>query len=145
VQDRIKGLSDDMAVRLLTTITQTQLRIKNYQAELTPEIRQALQGVVSSPHSDESFSGGELARQALLLLSEDPEIGPNLERLIENPPQKFDLGTTMVITVAALIAVQTHVRFERDKAGKWKLVIEKKPTNEGLLKILVRGILGWKG
>ena len=110
-----------------------------------PEIRQALQEEVSYSPLDEPSAAGELARQALLLLAEDPEIGPNLEQLIEHPSEKFGFEIEMAITVAVLIALQTHVRFERKPSGKWKLVIEKKPTQKGLLKALVRGILSWKG
>ena len=99
----------------MTTIAQAQLRRENYQTELTSEIRQALQEEVSSSPSDACSDAGELARQALLLVAEDPEIGPKLEQLIEHPPQKFGLGTTMVITAAVLIALQTHVKFERDE------------------------------
>ena len=146
MQDSIQALSDDTAIRILTTIAQAQLHTENYQAELTPEIRQALQEEVPSSPSGEPSDAGELARQALLLLAEDPGIGPNLEQLIENPPpESFGPVTIMAVTVAALIALQTHVKFERKPSGKWKLLIEKKPTQEGLLKALFRGILDWKG
>ncbi len=145
MQDSIQALNDDTAIRILTTIAQAQLRRESYQAEWTPEIRQALQEEVSYSPLDEPSAAGELARQALLLLAEDPEIGPNLEQLIEHPSEKFGFEIEMAITVAVLIALQTHVRFERKPSGKWKLVIEKKPTQKGLLKALVRGILSWKG
>lgn len=36
-----------------------------------------------------------------------------------------------------MIALQTHVRLKKDLTGRWKLLIEKKPAEDGLLKDLV--------
>lgn len=57
------------------------------------------------------------------------------------PPQRFDPASTLAVTAAVLLVLQTHVRFARDKAGQWSLTIEKKPTTESLLKPLVQKLL----
>jgi hypothetical protein len=44
---------------------------------------------------------------------------------------------TLAIGVAALIALQTHVKFERTKDGKILFKIEKKPLPVGLIKKLI--------
>ena len=33
---------------------------------------------------------------------------------------------------AVLIVLQTHLRFEKDKQGKWSIIMEKKPTDATL-------------
>jgi len=47
------------------------------------------------------------------------------------------------LTTAVLIALQTHLRFERDKKGQWALHVEKRPTKDALLKPLVEKLLGF--
>jgi hypothetical protein len=44
-----------------------------------------------------------------------------------------------------LVVLQTHVKFERDKAGRWSVKIEKKPTDNSLLKPLVQKLLSFIG
>jgi len=57
---------------------------------------------------------------------------------------KFFAGAeTVAIVVAALVALQTHVRFERDKDGRWSIKIEKKSTSDALLKPLVQKLLAF--
>src|SRR5580658_3598404 len=89
-------------------------------------------------------SDGELARQALVLLAEDPEMHASIETMAANwddSVQRFDFGAALSLTTAALIALQTHVKFERTSNGKWTLRIEKKPTRDGLLKALAEKII----
>ena len=89
-------------------------------------------------------SEGELARQALLVLAEDPEAAIAIERLASTPgdnAQVFDFG--IGLTVAVLIVLQTHVKFERNADGKWSLQVEKKPTSDGLVKGLVQKLIGF--
>lgn len=144
--DRIQNLDDETAVRILETVARARMRGADVQTDLTPELRQALRDQLPASAGDQSADTGELARQALLLLAEDPETSAAIEHLIENPqpPMRFGLGTTVAIVTAAMIALQTHVRFEKDSSGKWKLLVEKMPTKDGLLKDLVSRILGWK-
>lgn len=37
----------------------------------------------------------------------------------------------------------THVKLERDKAGRWAFKLEKKPTDVALLKSLMKNLLGF--
>lgn len=89
-------------------------------------------------------SDGDLARAALLLLADDPQQQPILTALIEGPaPTKFGVLETAAVVTAVLLVLQTHVKFERDKDGRWTLKIEKKPTDNSLLKLLVQKLLSF--
>lgn len=44
---------------------------------------------------------------------------------------------------AVLFVLGTHVVFERDKTGKWRFKVEKKPTDTTLLKALMQKLLGF--
>jgi hypothetical protein len=37
------------------------------------------------------------------------------------------------VVAAVLVVLQTHVKFDRDKDGRWSLKIEKKPAGDKLL------------
>lgn len=51
----------------------------------------------------------------------------------QNDPEWVKLMEALVI---GLVVLQTHVKIERDKAGRYSFKIEKRPTQEGLLKKL---------
>jgi len=52
-------------------------------------------------------------------------------------PPRFFVG----VLVAALVILQTRVRFERTTAGKWKALIDKPTTSAKLLQPLVEKLL----
>ena len=67
-----------------------------------------------------------------------------LAALIEGPlPESFFGVGEVVLITAALVALQTHVLFERDRDGKIHIKIEKKPTRDSLLKDLVQELRGF--
>ena len=57
--------------------------------------------------------------------------------------QKFDFGASIALTAAVLIVLQTRVKFERGRDGKYSLLVEKKPTSDALLKGLVQKLLSY--
>ena len=71
------------------------------------------------------------------------EFNDRIAALVEGPmPDRF-IGVleTAAVVSAVLIVLQTHVKFERDKEGRYTVLIEKKPTDESLLKGLVKKLL----
>ncbi|AXC15947.1 hypothetical protein ACPOL_6737 (plasmid) [Acidisarcina polymorpha] len=93
-----------------------------------------------------TVSEGELAQQALMVLSEDPATAVAISTMVDQPirvAQKLDLGATIALTTAVLVVLQTHYKFERHTNGTWTLKLEKKPTSELLLKTLVQKLLGY--
>ncbi len=143
VKDLIQSLDDATARRVLATFARAQSA--SAEIALTPELRQALREFATGPEVAAVPAGdGDLARAALLLLADDPQQQPILTALIEGPaPTKFGVLETAAVVTAVLLVLQTHVRFERDKDGRWSLKIEKKSTDNSLLKILVQKLLSF--
>lgn len=143
VQDRIASLDDATARRVLATFARAQANPA--ETALTPELRQALREFAPAPETAVSIKEGDLARAALLLLADDPQQQPMLAALIEGPtPTKFGALETAAVVTAVLLVLQTHVKFERDKDGRWTLKIEKKPTDNSLLKSLAQKLWSLK-
>jgi hypothetical protein len=114
----------------------------------TPEIERALRAAfpdVAGPDAAEvgAVSEGELARDAVRLLADDPDYREAVTFLSGVPPEAFAVPGmgTIALTVAALVVLQTYILFERDPDGKIHIKIEKQPAGEGLLKSLVGAIL----
>lgn len=143
VKDIIQSLDDATARRVLATFARAQATPT--ETALTPELRQALREFAPAPETAAvSANEGDLARAALLLLADDPQQQPMLIALIDGPaPTKFGVLETVAIISAVLVVLQTHVKFERDKEGRWSIKIEKKPTDNSLLKPLVQKLLSF--
>lgn len=145
IQERIASLDNATARRVLDAIARAQT--PSTSATLTPELHQALRDFAAvSEAVAVSTSDGDLARIALLLLADDPQQQPILTALIDGPaPARFGVLETTALISAVLIVLQTRVKFERDKQGRWTLTIEKKPTDSSLLKSLVQKLLSFSG
>jgi len=148
MDDMIRGLDDSQAVRVLTTFARVRLRAGGVaETEWTPELDRALRQdfpAEADAGRAASVSEGDLARQALLLLADDPQNRDALAALIAGPPpESFEVVGTVALLAAMLVVLQTHVLFERDKDGKIHIKIEKKPTRDNLLKDLVQKLLGF--
>ncbi|MCL4205767.1 MAG: hypothetical protein KJ000_25065 [Pirellulaceae bacterium] len=141
MQERIQNLDDATAIRVLRTFATARRRYGDYHTDWSPELQQAVvENTDASDASDASDAVGEgdLAREALLLLADDPDNRAALAALIESPPvQRFLDPATIAVGVAALIALQTHVKFERTKDGKIHFKIEKKPLPVELMRKLL--------
>jgi hypothetical protein len=132
--------SDDAtARRILNVIARSRMSMGSEKVDWTPDLRQALASEFDAKPAS-PVSEGELARQALLVLAEDPDTRDAIETLAAQPQslQKFDFGAGIAITAAVLIVLQTHIRFKRGTDGKYSLLVEKKPTSDALLKGLVQ-------
>jgi hypothetical protein len=138
---RIASLDDPTALRLLSTVARPRLRAGNLETSLTPDLGDALRDAFGPPSSVRP-TDGDLARAALLLLAADPAMEPPLAALLDGPqPERFDAIETVSLLVGALVVLQTHVRFERTAAGKWKVLVDKPTTKDSLLKPLVEKLL----
>ena len=148
MDDTIRGLDNSQAVRVLITFARARLHAGGVaETEWTPELDRALrQDFPADAGRAASVSEGDLARQALLLLADDPQNREALAALIAGPPpESFEVVTagTVALVAATLVVLQTHVLFERDRDGKIHIKIEKKPTRDSLLKDLVQKLLGF--
>jgi hypothetical protein len=146
-QDLIQSLDDKTARRILSRIAGSQPAPGGARIAWSPDIAKALadEFQIAEPSGGAArISEGELARQALLVLAEDPEAAIAIERMASTPAdgaETFDFG--IGLAVAALIVLQTHVKFERAPDGKWSLKVEKKPTSDSLVKGLVQKLIGF--
>jgi hypothetical protein len=70
---------------------------------------------------------------------------PVLEAMIENPPAEDFTVDPVILTigVGALVVLQAHIKFERDKEGKWSFKFEKKPLGDTLLGQVISKLGGW--
>jgi len=139
----IRELDDASAVRSLVAVARVLAREENVETELTAEAVAALEGSFgdAEPAAPEA---GDLARSALALLARDPSMAPDVARSLNLPSTRsFDAGSAMLLASAVLVALQTHVRFERDKRGRLSLLVEKKATSDSLLSDLAQKLLGW--
>jgi len=93
-----------------------------------------------------SVSPGDLARQALLVLAEDPATRHAIEAMaLEDPPltrQTFDTGTTIAIGAAAYFALTTEIDIQRVK-GQWSIKLKKKAADSATVRALVQKLLGY--
>ena len=147
MEEAIRALDDEAAVRVLRTVAGPHVEAGACETELTAELRGALAeglevGAVAGPVSE-----GELARQALLVLAQDPANREGILAVIDGPPARHFEAVTAVAAVAvvtaALVVLQTRVHFERGPDGKWTLLIDKPSASDGLLKELGAKLLGF--
>ena len=144
MSDTIHNLNAQAAQYILATIVQSRAAIGGESIQWDSSVGQALGNQFQVEPEAVPVSEGELARQALLVLAEDPETQKAIETMAaaaEQSPQKFDFGVTIGLTAAVLFVLQTHVKFERRPDGKWSLQLEKKPTSDALLKGLVQKLI----
>jgi len=60
------------------------------------------------------------------------------------PDRYIDPGT-IALTTAALLVLQTRVRFKRDRTGKWAVEVDHKALSDGAVKKLIQHLLGLPG
>ena len=144
MQARIRKLEDNTAVQILMTIAKRENAADAITSQRAPEVLDILAGQLGVIPSTEKGTTGVVARQAFLLLSDIPEYQAPLTILVNGPEtERFstDPITTTAVITAALAILQTHVKFERDKQGRYSFKVEKKATSEQLLKPLVQKLL----
>jgi hypothetical protein len=149
MEHRLSTLDDPAAIRLLTAIALPRLRDDTLQSELTPDLRRTLADTFGAA-SPAAPSEGDLARQTLLFLARDPAIhptlttlldGPKPEQLTRSPAPTLTGSKTLPVTVAVLLALQTHLHIERNAAGQWQILLDKPTASEELLKPIVQRLL----
>jgi hypothetical protein len=146
MDEQISQLSDSTAIRVLSQMPETWSSEGTTDPSLTAEQQDALAEWLGAPVASLPVSEGDLARQTLTLLATEPlRREAILAMAAESPSQsdRFDAGTTIAIGAAVLMVLQTYVRIERDKEGKWSIEIKKNPTSDKLLKPVVEKFLAF--
>ena len=148
MEHRLTNLNDPTAINLLLALAAPKLRHEGLQTDLTPDLRRDLTAAYGlAPIAP---SEGDLARETLLFLARDPALIPVLTALLDGP-QAESFGKTpavrsiggkaITVTVAVLLALQTHLHVERNAEGQWNLLIDKPTASDDLLKPIVQKLL----
>ena len=145
----IHQLDDTTAMRILGTIARSRPRTGADDVECNAQLARQMAEAFDLPAATSPaprVTDGDLARQALLFLAQDP-VGEAAIRAMSEAPGRtqFDFGTSIAVTTAILILLQTHVRIERDVDGKWSFLIEKHAARDPLLKPLIQKLAQFFG
>jgi hypothetical protein len=145
MHNRIAALDDESAVAVLTAFVHSLRGPKPAVSALTSDMQEALRlAVPGQPQGTSGVADGELARTALLVLSEEPKNRRQLERLLDaSELEALGLLESVGLATLVLVVLQTRARFERDKRGKVHLLFEKRPTKAGLIEPLIQKLLAW--
>ncbi|MCP4349777.1 MAG: hypothetical protein GY795_30215 [Desulfobacterales bacterium] len=144
INNQIKELDDQTAVSILSIIAQSRIRSGDCVTQSDSGIQSALKNAFELPASPDIPTQGELARDALLLLADDPAYNKQLSAMI-NGPQTKSFGTDPVtiaaVITAAIVVLQTRVKIEKDKDGKWTVLIDRKAASTSLVKTVVEKLV----
>ena len=131
-------MTSSQSPRVLTTLAQSALTGTAETAGLHQALAQAFD---ATPVPSTEV---ELAQQALALLEGDPAWAGPIQALTSQPETRssFTLDpAALSVTAAALLALQTRVKFKRDTKGAWTFEIEKKAATGATLKPLIERLL----
>ena len=143
----IQSMDDKIALRVLTTIAKHQFGAGETGIEPAADFRNAIAGATELDAVGASVSDGDMARQALLLHSDDPQLATIISSLADDSAQKqrfvFDPLTTAAVGTALICVLQTKIKFKRSEDGKYSFEFEKKALSDGVLKEFVQKFLSW--
>jgi hypothetical protein len=148
MNDLINTLDDATAIRVLRTIAEHQFVPGALEPDLAPDKAAALQqefGVVAPVGP---VTEAEVARQALLVLAQDPDMAGIIRTLATSAPQPTrsfgDPAALIAVATAAVFVLKSKIRFRRDKNGKWSLDFGSDPLDKDLMKTLIEKLFAWK-
>ena len=140
---------DENSISILKTISQARLGPAAGELPPNPEFRTALVTAFGSPEPAPA-SEGELARAALDLLrqkttfAEDIQLATIEASAPSNRDRYFD-PVTISTLAAAMLVLQTRVKFKLDSSGNWSVEVDKKSAGDGTVKLLVQRLLAFLG
>lgn len=141
---------DNTAINILKTIAEARLQSNSPELTLTPDLRAAFTTAFGDTPPN-ATTEGELARAALAVLAEDPAFAEPISIMTSQAgtstgnQRYFEPSSTVALTTAVLLVLQTRVHIKRDKDGKWSLEIDKKSGSDSAVKLLVERLLSFLG
>jgi len=147
----ISGLDDERAVRILEAVTQARVRRGEQPPEWGDEAAKGLREAFGVPQPGGPVmggpvTGGDVARAALLVMAEEPETRQAIETMARHMPasrQAFVEPSTVALTAALFVVLQSHVELKRGPDGKWSFAYIKKEAPVELLKPLLEKVVSW--
>ena len=142
---RIAELDDSTAQRILRTIVRAR---SGGTDEDHTGLRSALMTEFEALPSHAGVSDGDLARQALIVLAEDPATAVAIETMakeiaLSSHRQTYDGGASIALAVAVLFVLRTGLDIERDKQGKWSIKVKVKPGSDSAVKKLIDKLINY--
>lgn len=138
MNDFINNLDDRDAVRILSVMANAHRNEQDTETELTPELKDALKAFSSGTSDFQAIPEGDMAREMLNFLADDPELRENIRALANGavPVKMFGIET-IAISTAVLIMLKTSVKFKRNPDTTWSLEIIKPSIDVGKLTKLI--------
>jgi hypothetical protein len=139
-------IDDDHAIHILKVIADGRLKNPSDELLLFDLDVQAALAKAFGKSSQSETSRGELARSALDLLTEDPAFAEPIHLMAMQPisvatRHRYLDVSTIAITTAVLLVLQTRIKFKLDDNGKWSVEIHKKAASDAILKLVVQRLL----
>jgi hypothetical protein len=136
-------LDDATAQRILTNVAHA--RFEKTSHELTG-LRAALIAEFGDPQFT-SVSPGDLARQSLIVLANDPCTRQAIESIANEEPSStrytFDITSSFALGIAAYFALSTALDIKVSSDKKWSFHMKVKPAGEATVKALVQKLIGY--
>ena len=135
-------MTDEKSIYILQTLAQARLLPESGALPPERDLLAALThqfGETATPTTE-----GDLARAALDLLAQDPSYAEPIRILStqSSAPQKYLDASTIAVATAAILALQTHVKFKLDR-GKVTIEIDKRPLSDAALKTLIDRLIAY--
>jgi hypothetical protein len=142
----LSQLDDATAQRILTTIARTRF-VDQPSLPILPEVQRALADDFNVTPSGTQIAAGELARQALMVLAEDPKTALAIESMAaeedDSRQRTYDGGTTFALGIAAYFALSTALDIQRDKEGKWSFTMKVRPASQAAVTKLIEKLVNY--
>jgi hypothetical protein len=140
------SIDEETSAYILKTVAKARLQTASGELPSVTELRTLLSAAFDQPASP--ATEGELADAALGLLAEDPEFAEPIRVMASQPVtaasrQRYLEPGAIAVTTAALLVLQTRVKFKRDHTGKWSIEMDKKAASDSALKPLIQRLLSW--
>lgn len=146
--------NDNTVICIVKAIAQSRLQGTTVDADSTPapserELRAALIAAFGDSRQA-ACSDGDLARAALDLLARDPGYAEPIKIMTNQTgaagvPQRYLDPASIALTTAALLVLQTRIKFKIDNTGKWSIELDKKSASDSAVKLLVQRLLSLLG
>jgi len=146
VDQIVKSLDDGNATRILTTSVRHHVGAGEAETELATEAQEALRASFQIERGRDPVSDGDIAREALSILAQDPQVGERIAVLAQSPPTQhfgIDPVTSAILTTAVIMVLKTQVEFSRNTRGEWSIRIKSNALDKELLKGFVEKLLSW--
>ncbi len=143
---------DETVIHIVKIITQSRLQLASGDQDPTSaltstELRAALVAAFGDIQ-ETTCSEGDLARAAFDLLAQDSTYAEPIRVMARHASaaglsERYLDPTSIALTTAALLVMQTRIKFKIDNTGKWSLDVDKKSASDSTLKLLVQRLLSF--